>query len=685
MFSSGHVNQACFKRSMRLSGGKAAALALALTVSAFATSGAQAQNCVIQPPGNAAPGVPNPNTASIASSPASIGAMIGTSITTASTAFLLQSTAFVGAPGNPEQFQQGGGVWSREVGGGVDLKTNSSTIGTTTSTVLPLPASSVRVPCTQTVHQDFAGVQIGSDISKLNINGWNVHWGTTVGYLGASAHLLQGAFGFTDNMGGLTLNSGGGAFNSSTQVPFVGTYAAATKDGFFIDGLVRAEYYQTTLDAAQSNIFNQTIGARGWSVSGSMGYQYQFPNTKWFIEPSAGFVISRIKVDPFNYVTAGFPGISAFSGTLQLDDIKSDIGRLGLRFGTTITTGNVTVQPFVAVSVWHEFGPNLTSNYATCGATTGGPGCAFFLGVFPATISAASSTSTFGTYGQYSLGFSAVVANTGWLGFARIDYRNGEYLQGLSGTAGLRYQFTPEKQRRLTKDSVPVVAAVNWTGFYVGAFGSGLLGTADWNYLGGGVSPHVGGYSFGGDIGYNYQVGPYVLGIEADLGKARVTGGTACGPLLAGIVTPAAPMFQMTCNAWADWMATATARVGYAWERVLVYAKAGGAWTNQQVSATCNEGVIGLVGSFPVQSCSNPAGVLSAGFGSSKTISGWTVGYGTEFALTRNWSARAEYNYISFGDRNVVASDGSLLNIGMHVWETKVGFNYRFDSGMLYR
>jgi opacity protein-like surface antigen len=194
------------------------------------------------------------------------------------------------------------------------------------------------------------------------------------------------------------------------------------------------------------------------------------------------------------------------------------------------------------------------------------------------------------------------------------------------------------------------------------------------------VSPHVGGYNFGGDIGYNYQFGPYVLGVEADLGAGRVNGGTACGPLLAGVGfgVPAAPMFQMTCNDRATWMATATARVGYAWERVLLYVKAGGAWTNLEASATCNESPLLLVLSAPNQSCSNPAGALSAGFNSSKTISGWTVGYGTEFALTRNWSVRAEYNYISFGDRNVVASDGSLLNIGMHLFETKVGVNYRF-------
>ena len=81
------------------------------------------------------------------------------------------------------------------------------------------------------------------------------------------------------------------------------------------------------------------------------------------------------------------------------------------------------------------------------------------------------------------------------------------------------------------------------------------------------------------------------------------------------------------------------------------------------------------------QQCTNPAGVVSNGFTASNSRGGWTVGYGTEFALTRNWSAKAEYNYISFGDRNVTASDGSLLNVGMHASEVKVGVNYRFDGG----
>jgi opacity protein-like surface antigen len=56
---------------------------------------------------------------------------------------------------------------------------------------------------------------------------------------------------------------------------------------------------------------------------------------------------------------------------------------------------------------------------------------------------------------------------------------------------------------------------------------------------------------------------------------------------------------------------------------------------------------------------------------------GWVLGFGAEFALTGNWSARAETDYIGFGDTNVTASDGSALRVGMHVWEEKIGLNYR--------
>jgi opacity protein-like surface antigen len=662
--------------------------AAALALSLLGASGAQAQqNCDSATFGGGL------GVGTLASSPASISSMVASTLATSSTAFLLQSTAFVASPANPAPDQQGGGVWTRVVGGEVEVKSTSNSV-ITSSVPPPTGTGRANLSCSQKVHENFAGVQLGADIARLNSNGWNVHVGTTVGYVESRGNMVGGAaqtFDPTANLfnGGLV---GGGTFSNATQIPFAGAYAAATYGGFFIDGLIRAEYYQSSFNGPGINIFNQSIDAHSWSLSGSIGYNWKVPNSNWFVEPSAGVILSKMSVDPFNFSTTGTPLFTTFNGTLALNDITSEIGRVGLRVGTTIDAGNITWQPFASVSVWHEFGPNVTSLYNTCSSNVPGVGgCAFFHPggtPLPTVFSAATTSSTFGTYGQYSVGFSAVQAGTGWLGFGRLDYRNGDNLQGFSATGGVRYQFTPEVIAKMpTKAPVykaPIVEAVNWTGFYVGGFGGALLGRADWNYAIGEANPHVGGYTLGGNVGYNYQSGRWVFGVEADLGWTNLNGGTACGPLVDDFTGNPSPMFQMNCNAWAHWLATATGRVGYTWDRALFYVKGGGAWMNQQFSATCNlnaseQGFNGLL--VPNQQCANPAGAPLMAFTANTTRSGWTVGYGTEFALTRNWSARAEYNWVDFGRVNLTASDGSPLRLGMHFSEVKVGVNYHFGMG----
>jgi outer membrane autotransporter protein len=652
-----------------------AAAGIALAGSLLAASGAQAQNCALGPSGFI------PNLAGIGSSPAAVGSMIAGSITASSTAFLLQSSSFVGAPPNPAPDQQGGGVWVRGVGGEVTVKSSTATAVTGTSTTLG--TQNTFVNCTEKVKENFAGVQFGADIARLNLNGWNVHLGTTLGYLGSTGSMAGGAFQFADVANG-GLPTGGGSFSSSTQIPFAGVYAAATKGGFFADALLRAEYYQSTLTAPGDNLFGQPIDAHGWSFAASAGYNWQVPNSKWFVEPSGSVIISRTKVDPLNLTAAGNNGPvinDQIPGTLFINTIKSDIGRLGLRVGETIESGNVVWQPFAAVSVWHEFGPNLTGNYATsplCCVAGGGTftGAGF------------GSVSTIGTFGQYSLGISGALAGTGWLGFARVDYRDGPNLQGLSGTGGIRYQFNPDmavaSRAMPVKAPVykaPVVAPVNWTGFYVGAFAGATLGSADWGYVGGEVAPHIGGFLGGGNVGVDWQTGRWVLGAVAELGGTNTKGGTACNPNGAVPLGPgfgtAGIMAMTTCNASANWIGDIAARAGYTWDRALFYAKAGGAWTNENFTANCTNVSAGN-NKF---TCTNPAGAATAGFTASNNRTGWILGYGAQFALTRNWSAKAETNYISFGDRNVIASDGSALRVGMHVWEEKIGLDYRFNTG----
>ncbi|HEY1981060.1 MAG TPA: autotransporter outer membrane beta-barrel domain-containing protein, partial [Xanthobacteraceae bacterium] len=570
--------------------------------------------------------------------------MIGSTLAAANTAFLLQSTAFIGSPPNPEPGQQGGGVWVRGVGGNVNIKSTTSTAATGTGTAYgalgAVGTSSTAFPCNQQVDVNFGGIQIGSDLSKLNINGWNFHSGVTAGDLGAKASLVGGfptltgpaAIGFPTGV------VGGGDFVGATHVPFIGLYGAATGNGFAVDALLRTEYYQSALDAPVSNVLNQNIDGHGWSFATSASYQWAVPNSNWFIEPSAGLIISRTKLDSFNFLTAGLGSSDSFPGTLNISDVKSDIGRVGLRIGETIESGGVIWQPFGAFSVWHEFGPNITSTF------TSAPGFVITgltpIGPLPpngsAAVTSTSSTSTFGTYEQYSVGLAAVVANTGWSEFLRVDYRDGPNLQGWSGSGGLRYQFTPDPASKvlpLKAKARPAVETVNWTGFYIGGFGGATQGTADWGYAGGSVSPHVAGYLFGGDAGYNYQFGTYVVGVEADFGTTKTRGGKACGPMSSTgspiAVLPALPtlvesgMYEMTCNASINWLATATARVGYTWDRALFYVKAGGAWTNEQSSATCNYGAFNANGGASNFHCTNPAGLFTNGFAASSARTGW--------------------------------------------------------------
>ena len=138
-----------------------------------------------------------------------------------------------------------------------------------------------------------------------------------------------------------------------------------------------------------------------------------------------------------------------------------------------------------------------------------------------------------GTYGQFGLGMAGQIIDTGWLGYARVDYRTGENIEGVSGNIGLRYQFTPPMALGgLKGDSGPslVYAPYNWTGFYVGGFGGALWAKEDWLFpaFGTTVDPKAAGYLLGGQAGYNYQMGQWVIGLEGDIGGSNAEGGKSC-------------------------------------------------------------------------------------------------------------------------------------------------------------
>ena len=181
----------------------------------------------------------------------------------------------------------------------------------------------------------------------------------------------------------------------------------------------------------------------------------------------------------------------------------------------------------------------------------------------------------------------------------------------------------------------------------------------------------------GGDIGYNYQMGQWVLGVEGDIAWTNTKGSTACGTMTPPVAPPANPFFNVTCHDQLNWLATATGRVGYAWDRSLYYLKGGAAWTHEDFSITCNLGAVNAINPAQ-QTCTNGAGALINSISGSDDRFGWTAGFGVEFALTDHWSAKAETDYLSFGSHGMTLSDGTAVTTKLHLWETKVGVNYRF-------
>ena len=86
------------------------------------------------------------------------------------------------------------------------------------------------------------------------------------------------------------------------------------------------------------------------------------------------------------------------------------------------------------------------------------------------------------------------------------------------------------------------------------------------------------GFLIGGTAGINYQIGEYVFGIEGDGDWTNLTGnsGSTCGAITAVLTPP------ISCQTQSQWLATIRGRVGYAFDRILLYGTAGAAFGNIQ-------------------------------------------------------------------------------------------------------
>lgn len=196
----------------------------------------------------------------------------------------------------------------------------------------------------------------------------------------------------------------------------------------------------------------------------------------------------------------------------------------------------------------------------------------------------------------------------------------------------------------------------NWTGFYVGGNFGGAWGNVDVTDVttGATVSPNSSGFAGGGQFGFDYQMGPWVIGIRnlidgTDLSKSATYSG---------------PSFSGTVNGHTNWFDTLTGRVGYLVQpNLLLYGQGGAAWAQWDVTFN------------------NTLGTQVGEISGSKT--GWTAGAGIEWMFVPHWSAFLEYNYMGFGTfsnavTTCVAATCGTFSGNANLQNVLVGVNYKF-------
>ena len=218
---------------------------------------------------------------------------------------------------------------------------------------------------------------------------------------------------------------------------------------------------------------------------------------------------------------------------------------------------------------------------------------------------------------------------------------------------------------------VPAVAPIyNWSGIYIGVNGGYAFGSTDWTpggALAGTGTFKTNGGLVGATLGVNFQSGPVVFGIEGDGDWAKITGrvsnttstiGAAASPC--GAAGAAACTFQ-TSN---DWLATFRGRVGYAFDRVLLYATGGGAAGNVKATFT------------------NPNTIPTTTGSTDSTNFGWTVGGGVEAALTENITAKVEYLFVDLQNGNcgaVLCGTPTNVPVSFDASVVRAGLNFKFN------
>jgi outer membrane immunogenic protein len=220
-----------------------------------------------------------------------------------------------------------------------------------------------------------------------------------------------------------------------------------------------------------------------------------------------------------------------------------------------------------------------------------------------------------------------------------------------------------------------------WSGFYVGGnvgygWGDGntdfsfLPTPADFGVNNATLGARSTGVIGGAQLGYNWQMGSLVTGLEADIQGSGIKGSARTASILEGTGLPT-PNEILSSEPQLAWFGTARGRLGVTvTPDLLVYGTGGLAYGHVDASANWR---------FDFFNLQTPASV-------SKTKVGWTAGAGAEWMFARSWSFKLEYLYVDLGNDSAIGNFtplDPLQKVG-YTWHTqenisRVGVNYHFN------
>ncbi|HET9584146.1 MAG TPA: outer membrane beta-barrel protein [Bradyrhizobium sp.] len=218
--------------------------------------------------------------------------------------------------------------------------------------------------------------------------------------------------------------------------------------------------------------------------------------------------------------------------------------------------------------------------------------------------------------------------------------------------------------RPYTKAPAMIAAVYDWSGFYIGANGGWGQSRNSWDFLPGvltfGEGSHdASGGTVGGQVGYRWQAGTWVFGVEAQGNWADFKGSNIS-------------LFDATVRneSRIDAFGLFTGQVGYAANNVLFYVKGGAAVTSNDYRRFF--------------------AATNTLFASSNDDTRWggTVGVGLEYGFAPNWSFGVEYNHLFMQDRTLAfTTPGGLffgnVRVDQDVDLVTARLNYKFGGPII--